>query len=288
MNFSNSLSRYILPNTSEPIFWRGVEYAKQKRVKETAEDDKTLSAIVAGSEPYQVELRKGTKYVTGYCSCPYASREDYCKHVVALAVYWDQQKGIDLPTKEEVEETCVQIEYGFGRKIEAMFQRPLHADLQLLATASDYGTWVRPHAKIAIQSPFKHSSASFTKELLQTAFHKIARLGQRAAFDPYFCAGEVSAVLSLAYDDIIKRLVAASKEDFLEVVAECIIFYYTEYLQMIDGSDGVWQIPLARIHLMMQELKQRDMTPTEKEGLRNILNSRIQGWGDVLKELESR
>lgn len=223
MNFLQPLSRYILPNTTESIFWRGVEYAEQ---------------------------------------------------------------GIELPTKEEVKETCVQIEYGFGRKIDALFQDPLHADLQFLATVSDYGNWVRPHAKIAIQSPLKQSSAPITKKAARSGLAKIARLANRSTFDPYFCAGEVSAVLSLAYDEIIKRLAAASKEEHRAIVAECIIFYYNEYLQMIDGSDGVWQIPVARIQLMLKELKRRGMTSEEKEELRNFLGSNIQGWGDVFEELE--
>lgn len=284
--FSQCLSRYILANITEDIFWRGVEYAKKGKVENLKKEKKRLSAHVRGSSLYEVEFRQGPKYAKGYCTCPYALNEDYCKHVAALAVHWDIQRNLDLPSKKEVRDSCIVVEHGFGNRVEALYRDPLHADLQFLAEASDYGSWVRPHAKIAIYMPIAQISQPLSLHELQSGLRKIARIGSRITYDPYFCAGEVSALLCLAYDAAIKRMEHSSKEEYLALVAECIAFYYNDYLAMIDGSDGVWQIPFARIQLMFGELESRGVTKEEQENLRKLLNQKIRGWGDIFEELK--
>lgn len=286
MKFSGSLSRSILSNTTENIFWRGVEYARNGNVKDFQEGGKKISAKVVGTNIYHVEFRQGPKYTKGYCTCPYALNEDYCKHVVALAVYRDLSRGVEIPAKEEVQSSCVEIEYGFGKKIEAMFRDPLHADLELLARASDYSSWTRPHAKIPIVSPFGELDGGISLKAMRSALQKIARLERRSQYDPYFCAGEVSALLSMAYDIVIKHIEHLSKEEFLSVFTECIAFYYNTYLQMIDGSDGVWQIPFARLQFLFAEFGSHGVSHEEKDRLRRYLNERIEGWGDIFENLE--
>jgi hypothetical protein len=286
--FSQSLSRYILANTTEDIFWRGVEYAKEGRVEKLKKENKRLSAVVQGSSLYEVEFRQGPKHAKGYCTCPYALNEDYCKHVVALAVYWDLQKNIGFPHKEEVRNSALHIEYGFGKKVEALYRDPLHADLQFLADASNYGSWVRPHAKIPLRFPLAQSSKAISLGELRLALKSVAGLSSRSRYDSYFCAGEVSALLSLCYDVVIKRLEHAEKKEYLNILSECIIFYYNTYLNLIDGSDGVWQIPFARIQLMFGERAQWGVTKEDEEGLRLLLAKKITGWGDIFEELQTQ
>ena len=285
---SQSLSRYILGNTAERIFERGVAYANEGRVRSLQVSNKRLSALVTGSQSYEVQFREGPKYIKGSCTCPYALNEDYCKHVVALAVYWDSKRNISLPSKEERKNLCLRVEDGFSKKMEALYRDPLHADLQLLAEATDMGSWVRPHAKIRIHSPLADIPRPVSLKEVRAAFQSIKRIGARSLYDPYFCAGEVSALLSLAYDVILKRLGGVSKEEYLAILAECIVFYYTSYLEMIDGSDGVWQIPFARVQLMFGELQNRGIAQAEQEKLRLYLKSSITGWGDVFEELQTQ
>ena len=283
---SQSLSRYILGNTAERIFERGVAYANEGRVRSLQVSNKRLSALVTGSQSYEVQFREGPKYIKGSCTCPYALNEDYCKHVAALAVYWDSKRNISLPSKEERKKLCLRVEDGFSKKMEALYRDPLHADLQLLAEATDMGSWVRPHAKIRIHSPLADIPRPVSLKEVRAAFQSIKRIGARSLYDPYFCAGEVSALLSLAYDVILKRLGGVSKEEYLAILAECIVFYYTSYLEMIDGSDGVWQIPFARVQLMFGELQNRGIAQAEQEKLRLYLKSSITGWGDVFEKLQ--
>ncbi|OGY55127.1 MAG: hypothetical protein A3C82_01710 [Candidatus Wildermuthbacteria bacterium RIFCSPHIGHO2_02_FULL_47_12] len=286
--FSQRLSRYILANTAEDIFWRGVEYAKQGKVQNVAKEQKRLSAIVRGSSPYEVEFRQGSKYLKGYCTCPYALNEDYCKHVVALAVYWDIQNKRAVPDSTEVSGSCVTIKYGFGKQVEDLYKDPLHADLQFLAEASNAGSWVRPHAKIVLRSPIIAGSRPLSLQELHAGLQKIAHIENHAKYDPYFCAGEVSSLLCLAYDAAIQRMERNSKEEYLALVAECIEFYYNTYLDLIDGSDGVWQIPFSRIQMMFGELEHRGAAKEELENLRQRLHQSVKGWGDIFEELQTQ
>lgn len=156
---SDSLAQYILPNVSKEIFERGVDYADSDKVGRVEESDKRLTAVVAGSKLYEVEFRRGPKYIKAYCSCPYAqSNDDYCKHIVAVAVARDETVGMSLPNEIDIEQNTLEIDRGFGKRIDAMFKNPLEADLELLARASDYGSWVRPHAHIAVKSMIIQSS----------------------------------------------------------------------------------------------------------------------------------
>ena len=286
--FSQCLSRYILANTAQEVFRRGIQYAKEGRVKDIRLQGKTLFAVVQGSLNYEVELRQGPKYTKGYCTCPYALNEDYCKHVVALAVSWDLQRNIEAPSEKEVRENAVEIEHGFDRKIDMLYADPLHADLQLLAKASDYGSWVRPHAKIKIYSPLADIVRPVSCKEVRLALQNIQRIERRSSYDAYFCAGEVSALLSLIFDSVIKRLEYTNSEEYLDILTECITFYYNKYLTLIDGSDGVWQIPFARLQLIFGELQNRGIAQTQQEKLRLSLADSITGWGDIFEELKTQ
>ncbi|MDO8474482.1 MAG: SWIM zinc finger family protein [bacterium] len=285
---SQSLSRYILENTTERIFERGVAYAREGRVRDLQVSNKKLSAIVTGSQPYEVQFKEGPKYMKGSCTCPYALNEDYCKHVVALAIFWDSQRNIALPSEGEREKLCLRVEDGFSKKLDALYRDPLHADLQVLAEAADMGSWVRPHAKIRIYSPLAEIAHPVSLDEVRVAFQGIKRIARRSLYDSYFCAGEISALLSLAYDIILKRITYVSKEEYLAILAECAVFYYTSYLEMIDGSDGVWQIPFARIQVMFGERAQWRVTKDEEEKLRFSLGKKITGWGDIFEELQTQ
>ncbi len=285
---SQSLSRHILANTTKEVFQRGVGYAKEGHVKDLRLHGKTLSAMVQGSTEYEVEFRQGPRYGNGYCTCPYALNEDYCKHVAALAVFWDIQRNIEVPNEKEVCESAITIEHGFGKKIDALYADPLHADFQLLAQASDYGSWARPHAKIPLMFLVPQTSQPISLGELRSGLKKIERLGNLDHYDSYFCAGEVSALLSLVFDAVIKRLEYTSNEEYLGIAAECAIFYYNKYLSLIDGSDGVWQIPFARIQLMFGELQHRGIPDIEQERLRIHLKNAITGWGNIFEELKTQ
>ncbi|EKD56376.1 MAG: hypothetical protein ACD_58C00210G0005 [uncultured bacterium] len=285
MKFNQSLTRYILDNTTEDIFWRGVDYVNKNKVNRIEESEKIISTTITGSNEYLVEFRQGPKYLKGHCSCPYASmNEDYCKHIVALAAAWDEKKGISPPDQKEVEKNCLQINYDFGKKVDQMFNDPLNADLKFLAIASDYVTSARPHAKIPIKTTITNAKEELSLRKAQLGLQKIENLTNNRNYDPYFCAGEISAVFCLTLDSIINKLTTVPKGFQIKIIIECTVFYYNQYLQIIDSSDGIHQIPFARLQKMANDYISRD----QETEIAKILNQQIKGWGDVWKELSMK
>ena len=73
--------------SSEPVYRRGVQYYRRKKVLKYEEDDggKNVEALVIGSEPqpYKVNVTIDTPEIfKAVCSCPYF--EEVCKHSVAV------------------------------------------------------------------------------------------------------------------------------------------------------------------------------------------------------------
>lgn len=87
------------------ILERGLDYFQNGNVSELKVTDTGYSAIVEGSESYDVEIRINRGSVTDmYCSCPYAEDGTYCKHMAAALFAIDNLKydSINLMTKQEV------------------------------------------------------------------------------------------------------------------------------------------------------------------------------------------
>jgi uncharacterized Zn finger protein len=66
-------------------FLRGCGYQREGRVEVKERSGDTVTAVVRGSMPYQVELRRSPK-VTWSCTCPVGEDGSFCKHCVAVAL----------------------------------------------------------------------------------------------------------------------------------------------------------------------------------------------------------
>lgn len=67
------------------ILQRGWNYANTGHVTSFVKTDDGISAVVLGSENYKVKMRYlGDEIIDGYCSCPYASKGEWCKHMAAV------------------------------------------------------------------------------------------------------------------------------------------------------------------------------------------------------------
>lgn len=282
----SSLSYSILENITEDIFWRGFEYSKKHKVGEIKESEKNLIGFVHGSELYTVEFRQGPKYLKAYCDCPYfRSNQDYCKHIAAVAIAQDSSKNLKLPSEKEVSELAIEVVSNFSQKINQMFDHPLKADLEFLAKASDYSSWTRPHAQIPLNSTIVWTSLELTGKDVVNGLAKIKRFANIRRYDMYFCAGEISAVFAKSLDAIIFRFSFTPLKTAIEIFKEVVKFYYEDYLQMIDGSDGVWEIPQARLPLMFSLLKEKGLSKVESIELKDYFNKTIDGWGNIFEDI---
>lgn len=80
------------------ILERGWEYANYGAVTDLVKTEDTISAVVQGSEYYKVRIKySGTEITDGYCSCPYAAKGEWCKHMAA--VLYKTDSGMS-PVKE--------------------------------------------------------------------------------------------------------------------------------------------------------------------------------------------
>jgi len=66
-------------------YMRGVAYQRDGRVEIKQHDSDRVTAIVRGSMPYDVELRR-TPRPSWSCNCPVGEDGGFCKHCVAVAL----------------------------------------------------------------------------------------------------------------------------------------------------------------------------------------------------------
>ena len=67
------------------ILERGMDYACDGSVTDLVKTDDSITAVVHGSEYYKVKIRySGFEITDGYCSCPYAAKGEWCKHMAAV------------------------------------------------------------------------------------------------------------------------------------------------------------------------------------------------------------
>ncbi len=279
---TTSYSKIVLKSVTKTVFERGMKYFKEGKVSNLKIEETRTEADVEGTrQDYFVEMEDDSKGFMGDCDCPYMenNHNDYCKHIVAVAMAHDQKLGLPLPTKEEIETSTIEEFPHLGQKIIQAYKNPLEADLMAIARATDFSSWVRPHAQITIE-PYIFSGEVKDLTKIKKAYRRIRTLKNKYKFDRYFCAGEVTAVTAMTMDQILAGMEKLDNILKKEIFYETVKFYYEVYLDMIDGSDGVWQIVQARVKKMA--------TFGDFSGLKEKLNKEITGWGDVFEELEMR
>lgn len=67
---------------------RGLSYVEEGRVGPITESDEAIEATVTGEYPYSVRIAAVGSSIIGLCSCPMGETGVFCKHCVALAVWW--------------------------------------------------------------------------------------------------------------------------------------------------------------------------------------------------------
>ncbi|MGQ3330453.1 SWIM zinc finger family protein [Halorubrum sp. FL23] len=68
---------------TDPVFERGATYRREGRIQQLDRFDDLVSAVVSGSNPYDVTIKFGGRSLETQCTCPYDGHGD-CKHVVAV------------------------------------------------------------------------------------------------------------------------------------------------------------------------------------------------------------
>lgn len=84
------------------VLERGREYFYDDLVEVTYIDKTSINTIVYGTEDYEVEIENiGTDDMTMICDCPYALDDDYCKHIAASMMVFEELEGTVQKTNKK-------------------------------------------------------------------------------------------------------------------------------------------------------------------------------------------
>ena len=87
------------------ILERGRKYWEDGCVESLYQDGNTVTAVVSGTEDYDVEIEMGRGGNIEYmsCTCPYAEAGNNCKHMAAVlfAMEEDKEEQSDIPHNGE-------------------------------------------------------------------------------------------------------------------------------------------------------------------------------------------
>jgi hypothetical protein len=124
---------------------------------------------------------------------------------------------------------------------------------------AEYASWrPQPHARLP-NAPKINSD--FRKALkiseVKKAVVEMEKWTKRSLYDPYFCAGEMSAAFCELLDVIKKRMDKSEPGEVILIIAFCVDWFYKRFSKLIDGIEGVWIFPPVRIGNIVSILKKR-------------------------------
>jgi hypothetical protein len=245
-----SATDLLLHQTDSRIWQRGEDYADMNKVAIYEFNDRGVSAVVAGTEAYRVSINVAGSGMSRVCSCPYfETHGEFCKHIVAVAIQWDRQRGLPIPTQGEVEDYAIHRPSVSRRDIDRLYDDPMNADLDLLRRVPDLtalGGRPRKHAKLPVRpKKLLDTTDALTPNELRKCFTEIRSWTRRSTYDPYFCAGEMVAAFCEVLLIVKKRLPSTAPETVTDVFSIISDFYNHLVVELIDDSQGHRAVAVA-------------------------------------------
>lgn len=276
-----SVTRIILKRTDEIIWYRGQDYADNGRVDITKYDNKHVKALVSGSEDYEVSLKIIQNIIERKCSCPY--NRGICKHMVATAIIWDELLGVKRPSQKEIKVNSITSKSNIRKQIDIYFNRPLKADLNIIRIMVEYYALPSKRKSTHAILPECPNITKDTKTPLkikevESTFKEMEKWTRIPSYDSYFCAGEMAAAFCELLDVISSRSSTSSAEEMINIMALCVEWYYKTFSRIMDGSDGVWIFPVARIGRNVDTLKRIYPYHSKWEEFNEIVQDAASEW----------
>jgi len=278
-----SSARVLLGRTRVEVWKRGEKYALEGRVQITESDDTQVKAIVSGTESYEVFLKFLARGIRKQCTCPYAGG-DVCKHMVATSLIWDNMRGFAPPAEDKVELETIHPPPISRKQIATCYAHPLKADLDIIRVATDYyNLSPKKHARLPRCPRIEtYEKVPLTLTEVKGALKQMEKWAKRKTYHNYFCAGEMAAAFSEMLDILEKRLASSPPEVMIGIMAYCVDWYYRKFEQMVDGSDGVWIFPVARIGKIVTRLLEKYPEHPAWHEFNQIVEEIGIWWGDDL------
>ena len=231
------------------ILERGREYANYGAVTDLVKTDDSISAVVHGSEYYKVRIRySGTEITDGYCSCPYASKGEWCKHMAAVLYKIDSQSVSDegLASSDTTTE-----QQSIGDIIMSADRKELEALLLELAARDD-------RTESFIRSNLSKGKSSDVKQIekeIDGIFHAYS---DRSGYIDYYSAMSFESDLNSLLRNRIRALI--DNDEYREAF-DASIYAYTKLGNWDLDDDG----EIASISSTCYELWQDIVTNCEPQ-----------------------
>ena len=195
-NWTSLFQRHILE--------RGFAYFCDEAVENLKITDKTVSAMVEGTEDYEVEIDLDHGMVENMsCTCPYAEDGKNCKHMAAVLYAWDENKDGGEPAKGKTLKTeKSQQEKSVSEFVETADIAVVKKFLISLLEEDD-ALFIR--FKTAVT---KKLTKSDMKRLKMHVDEVVARHMDRSGFIDYYAAGDYAHdIISEVIEEDARRLI---------------------------------------------------------------------------------
>ncbi len=264
----------LLYRTYQESWKRGEKYADDSRVKIISLKERSIKAKVKGTHDYEVTLAFKGGGISRKCECPV---NDFCKHMAAAAIVWDEMRGITRPSKEEINDVSVPPPLVSRADIDRLYKDPINSDLQILRMASSgTGRWFRPHAVLPLAPKINTDKKSpIDLDELKKSFSEIRSWTRRRNYDYYFCAGEMAAAFIEVLRNTIGRISASDLATAADALLLCQRFNDELIAELIDDSEGQWMLTEPHLELMYEKLKESDREGLVKDKLEQYLKRKI-------------
>ena len=263
-----SACELVLYRCYQEVWKRGEEYVKTGAAQLDKWNDKQAVATVQGRGTYLTRLAFRGGGLSRHCNCPF--KGDFCKHMVAVAILWDQKRGLPPLSAEEIEAEAIPPPLVTRHDIDRMYRDPLHADLNIMRIAADeMGSRHRSH-KVLPTSPKINDDPAVPLEIseIDQAARQFDQWSRARNYDPYFCAGEMMAAFCALTRTVIQRVRASNSESAAKVWLRLEKLHKEVVLEMIDDSDGLHLFGSVHLKKLYDQVNARnDITDAAKEVL---------------------
>ncbi|MFO0970957.1 MAG: SWIM zinc finger family protein [Candidatus Saccharimonadales bacterium] len=273
-----SASDLILYRCHQEVWKRGEAYMRAGAVELEEWDDKQAIAAVHGSGDYVTRLAFRSGGLSRHCNCPFNG--DFCKHMVAVAIVWDQKRGLKTPSPDEVEAESIPPPLVTRHDIDRMYKDPLHADLNIMRTLADeVGDWHRSHKTLPVSPTIiDNLNAPLDLEEIKQAAKQFKQWSRASNFDPYFCAGEMVAAFCALVRIIIQRVPVTDPATSINALLELENLHQEIILEMIDDSDGLHLFGSVHLEDLYDKIEPTLRSATKRDDLKKTFLTAHDNW----------
>lgn len=254
-----SATEPLFKKTDKEIWRRGMEYADTKRVEISNVSDDEIAGVVEGTSNYEVSIKFAPRGISQKCDCPYYLKHgSVCKHIVAVAIIWDNQRGLKVPDKETVDRLLIPERRPARKDVSGLFKRPLETvldEIRSLPEGTALGGYIRPRSQLPkLPKGIATDVGLLDLKTLRKCFSEIRSWSRRKSFDPYFCSGEMVAAFCELLRIVKERFNEINAVDAAKMLLTCQEFNRTLVVELVDDSLGLHEISEAHLEAIYGEV----------------------------------